>query len=137
AGGRGPAAARPGARRARRAALRRRAPGGAQRGARRAGGAGRRPGGGPAGGGGGGRGVRRRRGSGGVGRGHVVGLGRLDLTPGGLAALEAGGRGRLAGLERLVHVEEVLDLLHELLREVLQVLDVLPAGLVGGYADDL
>ena len=48
----------------------------------------------------------------------VGGSGLDDLTPGVLAAADAGGGGVLVGLERLVDLEEVLDLGHQLRRQV-------------------
>jgi hypothetical protein len=53
------------------------------------------------------------------------------------SALEATGVGELAGLELLVHVEEVLDLVGEVVGERVDVLDVVPARIAGGHADDL
>ena len=43
----------------------------------------------------------------------------------------------LAGLERLVHLEEVLDLLDQLRREVGEVVHVVPPRLLRRHADDL
>src|SRR5215207_4156206 len=59
----------------------------------------------------------------------IVGASFLDLAPGVGAAADAGRRGVLVGLQRLVHLEEVADLRHQLGREVADVLDVGPARL--------
>ena len=61
----------------------------------------------------------------------------LDLPPGRLAALEAVRGRRLARLEHLVHVEEVLDLGQQARRQVREVERVLPAGLRRRDAQDL
>src|SRR5215211_2235394 len=69
--------------------------------------------------------------------GPVVGAGFLDLAPGLLAVADAGSGGVLAGLERLVDLEEVLDLGHQLRGQVADVLDVGPPRLAGRDADQL
>ena len=68
---------------------------------------------------------------------RVGGLGFADLRPGFVAAAEAVGGGVLARLERLVHVEEVLDLLDELRREIGEVVDVGEARLLRRDTDQL
>ena len=76
--------------------------------------------------------MRRRQGS-----GHVVGAGLVDLPPGVVATADAGRRGVLVRLERLVDLEEVLDLGHQLRRQVADVLDAGPARLARRHADQL
>ena len=62
---------------------------------------------------------------------------RLDLRVGRVAALVAPGRRVLLRFEHLVHVEEVLDLVEQPLREVADVVDRVVRGVVRRDADDL
>ena len=64
-------------------------------------------------------------------------LRRLDLRVGGVAALVAAGGRVLLGLEHLVDVEEVLDLVEQPLRQVADVVDGVVVGVVRRHAEDL
>ena len=61
----------------------------------------------------------------------------VDLGPGLFAATHPRGRRVLVGFERLVHLEEVLDLGAQLRRQILDVLDIGPARFFRRHTDQL
>src|SRR3954454_21789491 len=63
--------------------------------------------------------------------------GLVDLAPGLFASGDAAGPRLLAGFERLVHLEEVLDLVDQLRREIGKILHVVPPRLLRWHAQDL
>src|SRR5215469_5585514 len=60
-----------------------------------------------------------------------------DLAQGRLPALETRRRGGLTWLERLVYVEEVMDLAAQVGRHVTEIAHLIPARVAEGHADDL
>src|SRR5205085_3112964 len=68
---------------------------------------------------------------------HVARPRCLDLGPRVVRAAPAARRAVLAGLDELVHLEEVLDLGGQLPRDVGEVVHLLPAHVAGGHADHL
>ena len=61
----------------------------------------------------------------------------MDLAPGLFASGDAVGRRLLAGFERLVHLEEVLDLADQLRREIGEIVHVVPPRFLRWHAQDL